>query len=272
MAKQKIVQLATLVALGMPLVSHALSQKTAEIFQKSRRELGPPPKGLKATEENSSLRYKTAAQRLDKKTESDSGDDAFASATLTPSDDFDEEDRPAAASSPRPRRMSRSRGLSLARRTEGFDGHRFFGLGFLGAGAYGVFGAEVDFGINRDWTAGFGLGTGMSYNTWGIHGRYFLQKARWSPLVEFGYAQWNLSRVPIDGSGVIPGHLSKIFFENKDGLGGYQPKVAHIIYPGVGVLYQHRSGLAALFELQYFISATNFSGGLFGTMGAYFYF
>ncbi len=138
---------------------------------------------------------------------------------------------------------------------------------------FSLFGINLDVSVlyNSKLTAGFGLGTGMSYSTWGVHGRYFLQKSRWSTLVEMGYAQWHLGRVPRDGSAVIPNHLYRIFFEGS-GRGILKPKTAHIVYPGIGVLYQHRSGLAALFELQYFVSATNFSGALFGTTGVYFYF
>lgn len=256
------------VAVGAAVSANAVSPRTAEIFRKERRELSPPPRKLRANSENADLRYATGAERVSRKLASEEEDRESRSASATASiesDDEDERDEGA------PFRRFKPRARSVfPRRSQGYSGDRTFGLGFLGAGAYGVFGAEVDFGVTRDWSAGFGVGTGMSYSTWGAHGRYYFQNARWSPLVEVGYAQWHLGRAPVDGSAVLPSHLTKILFAPNGRL--RDSSTAHVIYPGMGVLYQHRSGLAAIAELQYFISATNFTGALFGTMGAYFYF
>lgn len=248
----------------------AVSPRTAEIFRKERRELTPPPRKLRANSENADLRYASGAERVSRKLAADEEgqhDTRSASASL---ENDDEDEREDTGGAPFRRYKPHARSL-FPRRSQGYSGDRTFGLGFLGAGAYGVFGAEVDFGVTRDWSAGFGVGTGMSYSTWGAHGRYYFQNARWSPLVEVGYAQWHLGRAPVDGSPVLPSHLAKILFANGNGR-LRESSTAHVVYPGMGVLYQHKSGLAAIAELQYFISATNFTGALFGTMGAYFYF
>lgn len=244
----------------------ALSTQVSDIFRKDRRELEPPPRSLRATAENSAVRYSNGNARLARKTDEEDENVGSASASLFGNDD---EDAPEA----KPRRQSyRARSTSMARRHQGFVGDRYFGLGFVGAGAYGVFGGEVEFGVvPPDWTFGFGVGTGMSFSTWGLHARYFLEQARWSPLVELGYAQWSLGRVPADGLSVSPTHLSHLLFEDRKGE-ITRSRTAHLIYPGIGVLYQHKSGLAALFELQYMISARNFLGALYGTFGFFFYF
>lgn len=253
----------------------AVSVRTAEIFNKGNRELAPPPRSLKANSEDARLRMRTGSERLARKIARSDSEEGSASASLVPVEDPDDsvESGSASASSPSAYRPARTRSMAKAeRRSRGYNGDRFFGLGFVGAGAYGVFGAEADFGIGDNWTAGFGLGTGMAYSTWAVHGRYYFQQARWSPLVEVGYAQWDLSKIPRDGAGsIMPHHLAQRFFGvNGDQVEG--PSTAHIIYPGLGVMYQNRTGLAALFEIQYFVNASDFSGALMGTMGVFFYF
>jgi hypothetical protein len=261
----------------------AVSRKVAEIFRKDNRELPPPPKSLRASAADPDERFKAGVSRLTDKPAAASTPKASVVKKNEEDDDAPETVSVKAPSvdestwSTLPKASATESARPSLRRARphrdyvSFDGRRTFGIGFMGAGAYGVFGAEVDFGLNEQWTAGFGLGTGMSYNTWGAHARYFIQTAKWSPLIEGGFARWNMGKVPVDGESVIPNHISQRFFADSNGVIP-SPRAIYILYPGVGVLYQHRSGLAALLELQYFIHASNFAGGLFGTTGVYYYF
>ncbi|MBS1985473.1 MAG: hypothetical protein JST16_15010 [Bdellovibrionales bacterium] len=253
-------------ALVMPSMAHAVSSQTAQIFNKENRELEPPPKTLRANSEEASLRFREGSSRIARKVAKN--DESEASASLEPSTIEIPETRTVTA----PYDGAYTRPRSTARRkSNGYSGDRFFGLGFMAAGAYGIFGAEVDFTLAPDWSAGFGLGTGMSYNTWAAHARHFFMRGRWSPMLEAGYAQWSVGKIPANKEGVMPGYLSQRFFENADGQIP-TARSAYLLYPGIGVLYQHESGLAGIMELQYFVNASDFSGALYGTFGMYYFF
>ena len=149
---------------------------------------------------------------------------------------------------------------------------RVFGLGFVGAGAYGVFGGEVEFDFGQRWAGGFGLGTGIDYSSWGLYSRYYLREERIRTFLQMGYANWYMGKVPPRGQEVAPSFITNRFFE-KTASGGFKAdNRAHIVYPGIGVFFQQSDGLAAMVQLQYFISATDFSGALFGSLGVYYYF
>jgi hypothetical protein len=148
---------------------------------------------------------------------------------------------------------------------------RVFGMGFMSAGAYGVFGAEVDFALLEEWTFGFGVGTGMDFSSWGVHSRYVMRKAALSPFVELGYANWRLGKVSERTSDALPSYLARRFFEPKEG-GGVTSSTAHILYPGIGVSYMFPSGMTLVGQAQYMVQLRDFSGGLTGSAGLYYYF
>jgi hypothetical protein len=58
--------------------------------------------------------------------------------------------------------------------------------------------------------------------------------------------------------------MSERFLENKNGL-LYPGTRAHLLYPGLGILYKHKSGIGFIAQVQYFINA---SGGFTGALGA----
>jgi hypothetical protein len=262
-----------------------VSERTAKVFRREDRALEPPPKSLRADSHNPEDRYTVGEHRASRVLRASNDDPSVenetyleATAEEVPPVAPPEQDRASSRSTRRAAKKSSTRNRSLASDVksivtgrESFDGERLFGIGFVGGGPYGVFGSEFDFAANEQWSAGFGIGTGMSYSTWGLYGRYFMKEGRWSPFIQTGYAQWTLSRAPRGGEGVIPNHLAQRFFADKDGF-VRNPKTIHLVYPGVGVLYQHRSGIAAQFSVQYFIRANDFSGGLWGSTGLYFYF
>lgn len=163
------------------------------------------------------------------------------------------------------REKKRSRGVPA------FDGERVFGIGFRGAGAYGIFGAEFELGIDENLGFGLGIGTGMSYSAWASHLRYYFKsKGRVNTFFQAGYANWFLGKVPDDVLEIRPFYLGERFFETD---GALAIKRVHIMYPAVGVLFQHESGLAAELLLQYLINLSGgLNGALYGGFGWSYYF
>jgi hypothetical protein len=238
--------------------AQALSNETAKIFSKKNRKLAAPPKSLRADKENPAVRFNEGAER------SPASEAAVDSQPVQAMPEFKDPDLQSYWDSRSERREDRLTKFA-------FSGQRTFGLGFVGAGAYGVFGMEFDFTAGQDWSFGFGLGTGMTYSTWALHGRYFLKQGRLSSFLEAGYANWYMGKVPTSASTDSSNYLLKRFVYD----GGRAPSAAsraNIIYPGLGLLYQNTSGLAAMAQLQYMISARDFSGGLFAASGIYYYF
>ncbi len=146
------------------------------------------------------------------------------------------------------------------------------GLGFVGAGAYGLFGAELELALTPQWSAGFGIGTGLSYSTWGAYTRfYFSGRESLQAYGQFGYSNWHVGKANSDVADIRPAYLSERFLQDE---GGDVPPdaTAHLVYPAIGVLYQHRDGLAFGAQLMYFISATSFQGAPGGALSFYYYF
>ena len=292
------------VALALTISGSAVAEdaRVDDIFNRQNRVLLAPPKSLLANRENFDERLKSEKSRLGRKPGSNSG------LPLANENDDDNSDLEEAQMAPMPTvkpigtgptrlnvpspsvqsRSSLSEGTERTKRastsvargsrqksreTYGFSGERVFGLGLIGAGAYGVFGVETDFAVNQELSVGFGLGTGMTYSTWGLYSRFFLkQGARINTFFQVGYANWFLGKAPTGTGQINPNFLTERFFtRNANGV-VLESQRAHLIYPGIGVMYQHASGLAASVQLQYMISIKDFSGGLFGAMGLYYYF
>lgn len=217
----------------------AVSDKVQAIFDKKNRTVAPPSSDQQASPPSS----------------------------IAPLDrDFEEPKQSARDGYKKTRNDRHQSGL----RDTAFDGERIFGVGFMGAGSYGIFGAEVDLGIEKDWSIGLGIGTGMTYSTWSTYVRRYFKQGKVNTFFQVGYANWFLSKVPSGGDEVLPSFLSKRFFTD-DGVNLVR-KRAHLLYPGLGVLFQHDSGLAALAMLQYLVSIDGFNGALFGGLGLYYYF
>lgn len=250
--------------LGLFLIPQAmaLSPEAANILSKKNRRLQAPPRALRASEANVDLRYASGRSRLASSNSSSSYGSELESVPVTSPNDYINTPPGGSAS------MSFDYGNGSNSKLD-----RVFGLGFVSAGAYGVFGAELDFSLLDEWTFGFGVGTGMNYSSWGLHSRYLLRKsAAFTPFVELGYANWRLDKISSRRGEVLPAHLAERFFsKNKSGRLD-QGDTAHIVYPGFGVSYMLASGLSLVGQAQYMIHLGDFSGGLTGSAGVYYYF
>lgn len=234
----------------------SLSPEAARILSKKNRKLEAPPKSLKASEANVDLRYASGQKRL-AANDAPSGNLELETIPVTNPSDY--------------RNSGGSLGFDFeSTRASKLD--RIFGFGFMSAGAYGVFGAEIDFALMENWTFGFGVGTGMDYASWGFHSRYLFQKNALSPFVELGYANWHLEKVSRRNKSLTPSHLARRFFSNDGSNKLKGGDTAHIFYPGFGVSYMMNSGLSLVAQGQYMIHLEDFNGGLTASAGIYYYF
>ena len=249
----------------------AVPNDVARIFDKSQRQLSTPPSSLRSND-NSESRYFSGMKRVERRV-AEAPQEAEAAA---PGEDLEVTTTPVHAPPASRVVILREGGGREARRQErlgtyAFSGRRVFGVGFVGAGPYGIFGAEADFSFGNDWSGGIGIGTGMAYSSWGFHARHYFQKGNLTPYFQAGYANWTLNRNPYRESEVYPVYLGERFLQNKDGSFKVQEHV-HLIYPALGVLFQSESGLAFTMQIQYLISALDFNGALAGGFGLHFYF
>lgn len=226
-------------------ISFSLSPEAQRILSRQNRKIDSPPSGLKADKANLDYRYAKGVER----TEAVSSPSE--SIQRVPVDSVYKETESKAA-------IKDERGLGQ------FLGERNLGIGLISAGAYGIFGAEVDLTVSNNWTAGLGIGTGMTYRTWGFHSRYLFRPSALTGFVEAGYSNWYLHKASKTGEAIYPQHMADRFLTNSSGayVSGAR---AHLVYPGFGILYKHRSGMGAIAQVQYFI---NTSGGLQGALGA----
>jgi len=255
----------------------------SKIFDKNQRRLENPPTALRSNDTNADTRYFSGMKRLNRSV----GAEDESQSQVPPSDanSLEVMDPITSISNPQPAPTASSRvvivrdGISDSRDQKrqaslseyGFNGRRVFGVGFVGAGAYGIFGAEVDFGFGNDWSGGFGIGTGMAYSTWGLHARKTFATGNLTPYFQVGYANWFLSRNPYREDEIYPLYLGEQFLQDKDGNFKVRKRI-HLVYPALGLLYQSESGLAFMMHLQYLISALDFKGALAGSFGMHFYF
>ncbi len=256
------------------LGAHAVPKDVARIFDKSQRRLEAPPESLRSDETNADSRYFSGVNRVQRRLSSDETVVAAGSDNLEVSDPVTAPPTPQTVPPTSSRVVIRGdRGERREQRlgSYAFDGRRVFGVGFVGAGSYGIFGAEVDFGFGNQWAGGIGIGTGMAYSSWGFHARKYFQSGNLTPYVQFGYANWTLQRDPFRENEVYPIYLGEQFLQNKDGSFKVR-KPVHLIYPALGILFQSQSGLAFSMQLQYLISALDFRGALAGGFGLHFYF
>jgi len=250
---RKHTRLWLLIAGGLAVASEssAMSRRVASIFDKDKRVMDPPPKSMTADPE-----VRAGRKSLPREDEVDeSSDEAMATVPVYGTESLEASSRPRLRSSRRRKSSSRD-----------FDSSaRVLGLGLVGAGAYGIFGAELEFVFSPEWSGGLGIGTGMSYSTWGVFSRYFFKPGAFSPFLQMGYAHWQVPGTLGEGERVQPGYLAERFLSDKNGIKSNAS--AHIIYPGLGVLFQHPSGLGVMAQLQYFISAPSFQGAPAGSFG-----
>jgi hypothetical protein len=231
------------------------ANEVSKILAKNNRNLDNPPASLKANSESSQYRYATGIKRTEEALNQDEKLETVPVQGLEP-----------VYQAPRSSARFRTGGLSE------WAGERNFGVGFIGGGAYGIFGAETDLKVTDDWTAGLGIGTGMSYRTWGLHGRYLFRQTPLTGFVEGGYSNWYVYKVSKTGKEVFPQHMAERFLEKRDGslVAGTR---AHLLYPGFGLLYKHKSGMGFVAQVQYFINASGgFSGALGASSGLYLFF
>lgn len=157
-------------------------------------------------------------------------------------------------------------------RRDEFASDQVFGIGLVAAGVYGLFGVELDFKIKENASVGFGLGTGMSYDTWGLYYRHRLYRGqKIDTFFQAGFATWQASRASSRGRTPKPSYLAKKFLTDDDGNfeSGEQ---AYIVYPAFGAIYQFDSGPAIFAAVQYLMRADEFRAALYGMLGTTFYF
>jgi hypothetical protein len=254
----------------------------ARIFDKRQRTLDGPPSALRADSEATDSRYASGLSRVQRavgSTEEEEeeltvspvapvgGGQAGVPAQALPNTQLQPPPSGRVVIVREPRQDRRSERV----RDYAFNGKRTVGVGFLGAGSYGIFGAETDLNFGNGWSGGLGIGTGIAYSSWGFYGRYYFQEEMLSPFFQFGYAQWYMSRDPVREEAVYPVYLGEQFFQDKNGSFKVGSRV-NFVYPAIGVLFQADSGLAATLQLQYLISAFSFRGALAGSFGIHFYF
>lgn len=251
----------------------SVSNEVQSIFDKNKRRLAPPPRSLRADKAQMDYRYSTGAERAEQLYLKE-GNYAEATTALPTEADFENNVRSSPVTSPFSRDAYSAAEVPHRRKrkiSSGFDGERVFGLGFVGAGAYGIFGLEADFTVAPQWSAGLGLGTGMAYTTWGAYARYYFKESTWNPFFQVGYANWSLQRTSKTGEKLSPEFLADRFFQDQNGNLQVGQRL-HLVYPALGVLYQNPSGFAVSTQLQYFVSVNGFTGGLYGDVGFHFYF
>ncbi len=263
-------------------------EQLKRIFDRNQRQLESPPKSLRATgSATDQERYREGASRVQRRMASE------ANVEVEESDNTAEADPKAAleerkvnaplapsAASPSQSRKGKIVIIRESRREKregvlgsySFDGTRAVGLGLVGAGPYGIFGAEVDLSFGSKWSGGFGVGTGMAYTTWGIYARKYFIEGPISTYLQVGYANWRLNGIPHREKSLYPQYLSKLFFEESTQGSFEKMGPVHLAYPATGVLFQTKSGLAYSLALQYFINTANFTGALYGGTGMHFYF
>jgi hypothetical protein len=243
------------------LSAQALSQRTIDIFDKRNRVLDPPPDALRSNQAELGYRYSAEAQRLKRAPAMDS--DAINEAALVEDEDPD--------NSRHLRKNLRRERRRKAESEYDFAGDGLFGVGFVGAGPYGIFGAEAELAVGKRLYVGAGLGTGMSYSSWALHARYTLVKGQsLNTFFEAGYANWQLGRVSTSGKELRPSYLADRFFSDDGRLDPGEH--AHMVYPGLGVVFQGDSGLAASMQVDYLMNLNGFEGGWTAAMGFYFYY
>lgn len=243
--------------------SHAYSAKTQEIINRKNRTLQSPSKDITAYQEDAVARYNSESRRLSgNRTDIegvDNPDPTSESAKKKAEEEKDTED---------------SEGSKKVKHRSAFDfsGDRTFAVGFVGGSSYGIFGLDFEMGVNDSWAFGGGLGTGMSYSTWDLHGKYYFNStSKVNPYAQFGYANWNMRRVSRTGEKGRPEYLTDRFFSDKDGNITHAQS-RHLVYPGLGVLFLDKSGLGASAQIVYLISLNNSAGALYGGVGLHLYF
>lgn len=261
---------------GTSFTAGAVPSDVSKVFDRNKRKLDSPPSSLRSNDTNADTRYSVAEDSFEDAMQVNTSADGAQQTDLDsqPIQDLSGADESYQLPSKRkvvvnPELRSQERAAKLEEYA--FSGKRIFGVGFVGAGAYGIFGAEIDFGFDDEWTGGLGIGTGMSYATWGLHARRFFQQGSLTPYFQVGYANWVMNSAPRGEKDVFPLYLGEQFLIDSDG--NYKVKEhIHLVYPAIGVMFQSSSGLAFQLHLQYLLSALSFTGALAGSFGFYFYF
>jgi hypothetical protein len=284
----KTAKMALILITAIPVFAQAgqVDEEVSRIFDRSQRQLASPPKSLRSKSRvKDDSRFQEGLNRVQRRMSATAEDlsnepagegpqsgsepiESKVDAPLVPSAASPSETRRGKIVIIRESRKEKRQGLL---ENYSFDGNRAVGLGLVGGGAYGIFGAELDLGFGSKWSGGFGLGTGMAYSTWGLYARKYFLEGPISTFIQLGYAHWNIPNVPYREKTIYPGYLSRLFFgDSTDNL--QSKKRVHLIYPSTGILYQTKSGLAYSAAIQYFINAANFTGALYASLGMHFYF
>jgi len=133
------------------------------------------------------------------------------------------------------------------------DKKHIFGVGFMLMGPYGIGGLELDFRMGTRSTLGLGVGTGHLYHTWHLYGRHFMfSNGPIQSFVQLGYTNWRSRDKLIGNTNSFPEFLTKEFLT--DGNRNFTGKEnGHMIYPAIGVNYEHHLGINIYGIIQYLI-------------------
>ena len=157
--------------------------------------------------------------------------------------------------------------LGYAGFLEDFKNERRFGAGVSAGGPLSSLGMEIEFNLEPEISIAGGLGTGGSYSTLAVKGRYFLLGDQVSPYFLMGIARWWS-----DGTSerdIGPSVLKNIFLEGADPRSGFS---VWTLYPGIGVQFLHDSGFSLYAEAHYLFKVPSFSNGTYAGLGMSWFF
>lgn len=150
---------------------------------------------------------------------------------------------------------------------EDFKEERRFGAGVGVGGPLSALGLEVEFNLDPRFSLSGGVGSGFSYSTFAVKGKYFLLGDQVSPYFLVGFARW-WSQGTLERD-IGPSVLKNIFLDGVDPRAGFS---IWTVYPGIGVQFMHDSGFALYAEAHYLFKVPNFANGTYAGIGASWFF
>ena len=142
-----------------------------------------------------------------------------------------------------------------------------FGIGFSAGGPLSILGIEADVNLTEDFSLSGGLGTGLTYNTGMVKGRYFINGDWVSPYLGLAVARWWTEGTR--ETKVAPAVLNSKFLEPgtnlRDGFNVW------LVAPSIGVQFMHAMGLSVFAEVHYLFRLFSMSNGTYAGLGLHWY-
>ena len=113
-----------------------------------------------------------------------------------------------------------------------------FGAGIAAGGANGVLGVTSEFNLDPSLALSIGLGTGPSYGTFNVLGKYSLEAMYLSPYVKAGYSRWFNSGT-MKTSATSSDILRQVFSERDLKSGKFD---ANFVVASIGAEYNQLEG------------------------------